>query len=122
MNLEHPLSPGFGWHPTREQVEAIDTTMLQEIIDREPDFEHIAQAPACQHEDVVRGLRDLAGMFYWRQSEVSTLAGMLANAGCLTSDEYEWLARYAGREHRRAAAIQLNVFGRSDSEPDTPPT
>lgn len=117
VDLRHPLSPGFGWGASRADVEALDMTKLEEIIAREPDFEHIAQAPVCEHVDVVRGIRDMAELFYWRETEVSTLAGTLANAGCLTDEESEWLSRYAGREQRRDS---FNVFGRVDAKPDAP--
>jgi hypothetical protein len=102
VDLEHPLSEGYGWDPTADEVETADTTVLERIIAEEGEFGDIAQAPECTHEDLVRGVRSMARMFAWRQVEVSTLVGTLYNAGCLTREESEWLSAFTGEESVRS--------------------
>lgn len=102
VELEHPLSEGHGWDPTAEEVETVDTTVLERIIAEESEFADIAQAPECSHEDLVKGIRGMARTFAWRQLEVSTLVGTLYNAGCLTREESEWLSAFTGEEMVRS--------------------
>ncbi len=102
VELEHPLSDGYGWGPTADEVETADTTVLERIIAEEGEFADIAQAPECTHEDLVKRVRGMARMFAWRQLEVSTLVGTLYNAGCLTREESQWLSAFTGEERVRS--------------------
>ncbi len=102
VELEHPLSDGYGWSPTPDEVETVDTTFLERIIAEEGEFDQIAHAPECTHVDLVKGIRSIARMFAWRQLEVSTLVGTLYNAGCLTREEEEWLSAFTGEEMVRS--------------------
>jgi hypothetical protein len=115
VDLEHPLSDGHGWDPTREHVELCDTGTLRDVV-AEPEFEHIAHAPECEHEQLVRAIRRMARMFGWRNVEVRTLVDTLYETGCITHDEYEWLAAYTGREMMAGSRISWDIFAKRDAD------
>lgn len=115
VDLEHPLSDGHGWDPTREHVELCDTGTLRDVV-AEPEFEHIAHAPECEHEQLVRAIRRMAWTFGWRNVEVRTLVIALYETGCITHDEYEWLAAYTGREMMAGSRIPGGIFDADPSE------
>jgi len=116
VSLEHPLSAGHGWVPTREEVELCDTEPFRTVVVADPEFEHIAHAPECEHKELVKGIRSMALMFNWRNVEVRTLVGTLYDTGCLMHDECEWLAAYTGREMMAESRVSSNVFTKHDAD------
>jgi hypothetical protein len=92
VSLSHPLSPGFQWCFLRSQVRAVDLAMMEETIRREPDFELVTRAPATTRSKLLLGIRVVADVFDWSSVEMRSVALILAEAGCLTQSEADWLA------------------------------
>lgn len=96
VSLRHPLSNGHQIIFGREQVDAIDLSLLEAHLTHCADeFAQIARAPICPHAKLLRGIRALSDAFRWPASQVAGLGGVLHGNGALTTAEYEWLRENA---------------------------
>ena len=58
----------------------------------------LSTAPEPAHPEAIRALRAYAGTFAWTNHEVQAIAGILADSGALSDEEYEWVRIMVGED------------------------